>query len=299
VFCPLRSFPANPPASKMESRWGLVEEKVARQAVGRSESASHSKELAGPTYERFSRVFDVLELLVGHREGLTLTDISRRLNLPTSSTHNLMQKMVANGMVAVTTDLRYSLGARSVQLGVRINEGLEVRSLAQRHLSELAHDTGCDAYLAMALGRKVSYVDRAEGGNPVNVTIKLGQTLYLHATAAGKLYASYVDMFRQDLLTKDWPKLTGFTLVDREELELECAKIRVQGYAISREEAYLGVVGVAVPVCDARGNLVAALHCPLLQNDSSEGHISFVLKAAQAAARRVEEGLGRARISAL
>ena len=272
---------------------------MARQAVGRSKSVSHSKELAGPANERFSRVFDVLELLVGHREGLTLTDISRRLDLPTSSTHNLMQKMVANGMVAMTTDLRYSLGARSVQLGVRINEGLEVRSLAQRYLMDLSRETGGDAYLGMALGRKVSYVDRAEGTNSVTVAIKLGQSLYLHATAVGKLYASYVDTFRQDLLAKDWPKLTDFTLVDREELEMECAKIRVQGYAISREEAYLGVIGVAVPVCDARGNLVAALHCPLLQNDSSESHISFVLKTAQAAARRVEDELGRVRIGAL
>ena len=44
--------------------------------------------------DQFSRVFDVLELLVGHPDGMTVTEVSKRLDLPTSSTHNLLQRMV-------------------------------------------------------------------------------------------------------------------------------------------------------------------------------------------------------------
>ena len=67
--------------------------------------------------DRFSRVFDVLELLVGHPGGMTLTAISTRLGLPASSTHNLLQRMVASEVVVVTEGLRYSIGARTVRLG--------------------------------------------------------------------------------------------------------------------------------------------------------------------------------------
>lgn len=45
--------------------------------------------------DRVSRMFDVLELLVGHRDGMTVTEISKRLDLPISSTHNMLQRLVA------------------------------------------------------------------------------------------------------------------------------------------------------------------------------------------------------------
>jgi DNA-binding IclR family transcriptional regulator len=248
---------------------------------------------SGPAKDRFSRVFDVLELLVGHADGLTLTDISRRLQLPTSSTHNLLQKMVANEMLSVTSDLRYFVGARAVRLSLRITEGLEVRNIARRYLNELSLETGSDVYLGMGLGRKVSYVDRAQGTNSVSVAIRLGQPLYLHATAVGKLYSSYIEAFRAELMSQPKPELTDFTLVDRESLEVECAKIRLQEYAISREEAFLGIIGIAVPVCDAGGNLVAALHLPLLQNNFSDESLTFLLSRAQASAAAIESELGR------
>ncbi len=260
-----------------------------------SDGVDVATDASGAANDRFSRVFDVLELLVGHVEGLTLTDISRRLKLPTSSTHNLLQRMVTNETLTVTTDLHYMVGARAVRLGLRMTEGLEVRNIARRYLTDLSAETGGDVYLAVGLGRKVSYIDRTQGTSPVTVTIRLGQSLYLHATAVGKLFSAYVESFRAELLSQRWPRLTVHTLVDRDDLERECAKIRLQEFAINREEAYLGIVGVAVPVCDAAGNLVAAIHSPLLQNNLNEERLSFIVSASQAAAASIENDLGRTR----
>ena len=52
--------------------------------------------------DRFSRIFDVLELLVGHPDGMTLTEIVKRLDLPTSSAHNLLRRMVLADVVGMT-----------------------------------------------------------------------------------------------------------------------------------------------------------------------------------------------------
>ncbi len=38
--------------------------------------------------ERFSRIFDVLDILLTAREGLRLTEISQALGAPVSSTHS-------------------------------------------------------------------------------------------------------------------------------------------------------------------------------------------------------------------
>lgn len=243
--------------------------------------------------DRYSRTFDVLELLVGHPNGMTVTEIGTRLNLPISSSHNLIQRMVASEVVTVTEDLRYAVGLRAVRLGIRIVDGLEVRSLSRRYLLDLARATGDDVYLAVPFRQRVAYVDRFAGTGPVSVEIRLGQSLYLHATSVGKLFAAHDPMLRRRLFAKERPKLTAHTLTTKTDLERELTRIVEAGYSVSREEAIVGVVGFAVPVYAGNGELVAAIHISALTNRLTNADEQQVLSSAQAAAGRIERDLGR------
>jgi DNA-binding IclR family transcriptional regulator len=248
--------------------------------------------------DRFSRVFEVLELLVGHTGGMRLTEIVRRLDLPTSSAHNLLQRMVAADVVFVTDDLRYCIGARAVRLGFRIVGEMDVRAAARRSLQELARETGEDVYLATRAGSRVSYVDRVPGTRMVSVDIRLGQSLYLHATSVGKLFAANLPQLERQLLAQTPPRLTPQTLVASDELEVEFDLIRRSGYAISREEAIPGIVGIALPVYDADGALVAAVHVSALNAHLNKSRERQLIAAAAAAAAGIEKELGRLRSDA-
>lgn len=243
--------------------------------------------------DRFSRIFDVLELLVGHSRGLTLTEIVNHLGLPTSSAHNLLQRMVAAEVVTQTDDLRYGIGARAVRLGIRIVGELDVKVAARRALEDLARETGEDVYLAMRIGNRVAYVDRVEGNRMVSVDIRLGQTLYLHATSVGKLFAAHTPQLQRQLFTSERPRLTVHTLVDEDELEREFDRVRKLGYAVSREEAIPGIVGLAVPVYDADSELVAALHVSALSAQLTRARERKLIGLATAAAAQIERELGR------
>lgn len=243
--------------------------------------------------DRYARTFDVLELLVGHPDGMTVTEISKRLDLPISSSHNLLQRMVTAEVAAVTEDLRYSLGPRAVRLGIRIVDGLEVRALSRRHLQDLARETGDDIYLAVPLGRRVAYVDRFPGSRPVTVDIRLGQSLYLHATSVGKLFAAHDRQLRRKLFAGERPRLTPHTLTEPDELERELEKIIAQDYAISTEEAIVGVVGLAIPVRADHDAVVAAIHVSALSNTVTSEELETLLAAARATARAIERDLGR------
>lgn len=250
---------------------------------------------AAGSRDRYSRTFEVLELLVGRSDGMTVTEISKGLGLPVSSSHNLLQRMVAAEVVNVTEDLRYSLGPRAVRLGIRITDGLEVRAIARRHLQELARTTGEDVYLAVRLGRRVTYLDRVPGSRPVTVDIRLGQSLFLHATSVGKLFAAEQEPLRRRLFAEARPALTEHTLTEAADLERELARIREQGFAVSREEAVIGVVGLAVPVRDAYGAVVAALHISTLRAQITDEGQQRLVGSAQATAEAVERELGRSR----
>ena len=243
--------------------------------------------------DRYSRTFDVLELLVSRPEGMTVTEISTRLELPLSSSHNLLKRMVATEVAAVREDLRYSLGPRAVRLGIRIVDGLEVRAVSRRHLVELARETGDDVYLAVPLGRRVAYVDRFPGSRPVTVDIRLGQSLFLHATSVGKLFAAHDRHLRRKLFADERPRVTEHTIVDEAALEAELAKIVADDYAISREEAIIGVVGLAVPVRGEHGEIVAAIHISALRNRLTAESERELIDAAVASAVQIERDLGR------
>ncbi|MEX2290307.1 MAG: IclR family transcriptional regulator [Mycobacteriales bacterium] len=243
--------------------------------------------------DRFSRIFGVLELLAPHPAGLTVTEISQQLGLPLSSTHNLLQRLVKVEAVLVTSDLRYSIGGRAVRYGIRIMEGLNLRAVARRHLQDLAQLLGEDVYLAERFGDRIVYTDRVAGHRPIKLDIQLGQSLLLHATSVGKLFAAHHDELREKMMSRDRQRLTPTTLVEVEELEQELQEIRVQGYSVSRQEAVTGIIGVAVPVRDTQDKVVAAIHLSALAAHWEPTTEEAWLLQTTATAASVEKNLGR------
>jgi len=158
--------------------------------------------------DRYLRTFDILTLLVNHKDGLRLTEIKDVLGLPVSSVHNVLQTMVSADVVVVDDDLRYSVGPRTVALALRTVQSLDVRSLARRPLQDLAREIGDDVYLGLRLGKRVIYADRILGTQRISLDIRLGEALHLHSTATGKLFAAFDDRLAAQALTDKLPKIT-------------------------------------------------------------------------------------------
>lgn len=243
--------------------------------------------------DRVSRQFDVLELLVTHQQGMSVTEISKRLELPISSAHNLLQRLVAADVVVVSAGPRYSVGTRLVRLAIRTVDGLEIGAVARRHLQALARTVGDDVYLAVRLGNRVVYVERVPGTRSVTVDIRLGQALFLHGTAVGKLFAAYHPQLETRMLANERPQLTPHTLTDPDELRAELAKIRTEHHSVSLEESIVGVVGLATPVMNANDELTAALHISALRAHMDDDRMASAVAAAQSASRAIERDLGR------
>ena len=243
--------------------------------------------------DRYLRSFDVLNLLVQHKEGLRLTEIKDALKLPVSSVHNMLQTMVSAEVATVSDDLRYSVGPRAVSLALRTLGSLDVRTLSRRYLQELAKTIGDDVYFALRVGKRVIYADRCLGTQRISLDIRLGEPLFLHSTATGKLYAANDSKLAAQVLAVPLPKLTAATITDAKELEREYARIRTQGYAKSLEESVEGIIGYAVPVHDGTGQMVAAIHASVLTKRATKAHERQLLDATRGCAAQIEKQLGR------
>ncbi|HSW18040.1 MAG TPA: IclR family transcriptional regulator [Ramlibacter sp.] len=244
--------------------------------------------------DRYLRTFDVLDLLVRHKEGLRLTEIKDALSLPVSSVHNMLQTMVSADVASVDSELRYSVGPRAVALALRTVQSLDIRSLARRPLQELAKAIGDDVYLGLRLGKRVIYADRILGTQRISLDIRLGEPLFLHSTATGKLFAAYDERLAAQVLADRLLKLTAHTITDPKELEREYQRIRAAGFAKSHEESMEGVVGYAIPIRDASDQLAAAVHASVLTSRATKAHERKILASARECAQQIEKLLGHA-----
>ena len=242
--------------------------------------------------DRYLRTFDVLALLVRNKEGLRLTEIKDALGLPVSSVHNMLHTMVTAEVLTVTDDLHYSVGPRAVGIALSTVASLDVRTLARRHLLDLARQGGDDVYLAMHLGQRVFYADRCPGTQRISLDIRLGEPLQLHSTATGKLFAAFDDRLAARALAGPLPRQTAHTITDARQLEAEFQRIRSRGYAKSEQEALEGIVGYSVPIRHASGILAAAIHVSVIGARATRAHERKLIAAALECATQVERGLG-------
>ena len=242
--------------------------------------------------DRYLRSFHVLGLLVGNEGGLRLTEIKRALQLPVSSVHNMLQTMVAAEVLNVTPDLRYTIGSRMVGTSLNTVQSLDIRSLARRPLQALAKAIGADAYLGIKLGQRVFYADRAPGIQRISLDIRLGETLHLHSTATGKLFAANDPLLASRALAGPLPRQTANTITDPELLRAEFAAIVQRGYATSREEAVEGIAGFAVPVWQPDGRMAAAVHISLIAGRAVRTQEKRLIGAARDCAAQIERALG-------
>ncbi|MGQ0615957.1 MAG: IclR family transcriptional regulator [Acidimicrobiia bacterium] len=241
---------------------------------------------------RIERIFDVLTYLGSHPEGRSLSQVAADLDLPVSSSHDLLRSLTEAGGAVLAGDKRYSLGFRAVSLALSIVDAIDVRSVARPHLERLRDTLDETVYLAVREGDQVVYADRLPGGQRVSFSIGLGQVRALHGSSVGKLMAANDAALEAAVLAG--PELEAFTpatIVDPRRLRREFAAIRDRGYSISLGEGIAGVVGLAAPIVDPNGAVRAAAMVAVpearLPNERIADFVAAMRECTQAVSRQL------------
>jgi DNA-binding IclR family transcriptional regulator len=88
----------------------------------------------------------------------------------------------------------------------------------------------------------------------------LGAPIPPHQGAPGKLLLAFApEELREKVLAQDLRSATTHARIRPEDLRAELDLVRERGYAASMEERVAGVAGIAAPVRDHAGGVVAAL----------------------------------------
>jgi len=206
--------------------------------------------------ESVQRAIAVLNVLAGARGELGTNEIARRTGLNVSTVSRLLATLADGGLLRhIPATGRYRLGIRILQLASVARESLDIPALARASLEELTERTGETATLSMPGEHDVLTVDFVQSGSSVRSVAAIGRNSVAHATAVGKVFLGWGGRLPEGELAA----YTGRTITDRAQLAAEIGQVRAQGWALAIGEREPELNGIAAPVCDTSGQLVAIL----------------------------------------
>ena len=208
------------------------------------------------------KAIHILSCFTPDQTELSLADISHKLQLPKSTTLNLLRTLEAYGYVVKTYPaMNYRLGYSVMQLNYYAQMAMPVVRMSLPFLEDLQLKTGKTIYLTTHIDGKVLYLEVAHQNRRIFSYSITGKTLHMHCTGCGKAMLAYLpeEEQRKVLATHGLPAFTPNTITNEEQLFQELSEIRKRGYATDQEEETLGVRCVAVPIRNAQGYPTAAL----------------------------------------
>ncbi|VTU12847.1 MULTISPECIES: IclR family transcriptional regulator [unclassified Variovorax] len=202
----------------------------------------------------------VLELLSRSDRALGLTQIGRELSMGKSNVHRLMQALVETRFVLRDEESgSYAPSIKLWELGSAVLSKLDLRRHAERQMEALMVLTGESVHLSVLDGTEVVYVHKVDSPNPVRAYSQIGGRAPAYCVATGKVQLAYVaPSILQDVAKRLEPH-TERTITDPAAFLKEMRKVREQGFALNRAEWRNDVWGIASPVRDTRGSMIAAI----------------------------------------
>lgn len=235
------------------------------------------------------RLVRILETFTPTRTAQTTAEIGRRAGLPRSTAHRIVGELVDAGLLERDDERRVRIGMRLWELATRSSHALRLRQAALPYMERVQVRVREHTQLAILEQDEALFLERLSAPESgANVTRVAGR-LPVHASSSGLVLLAFGPHDLQErVLARALPRVTPATLVEPTALRRKLAEIRTLGHAIAPGYVDEVSTGVAVPVRDETGAVIAALSVVLPRDAETQ----FALVELHRAARDTERALG-------
>lgn len=200
--------------------------------------------------------FQLIRALEQAPGPLSLKLLSKRAGMEPSKAHLYLVSFCNLGLLAQNEAGYYALGPYALQLGLSALNKIDLAQLARAALLELRDETGEAASLSVHGDKGPVIVGKVDGLKDDPVVIRLGLTLRIAHSAAGRVFMAFSD-------SRTVQRLLDAEIADRQttpaEVERVRNRVREQGYARAESLAHAGFSSLAAPVFDHEGKLAGAV----------------------------------------
>lgn len=238
--------------------------------------------------------FTLIEAMAAHGEPIGLSDLGRRTEMPRSRVYRLLQGLLAAGYVAQEVDgERYQLTLKLVHIGQAVAESTALTASARPVMMRLRDAAQQTVVLSSVERTGVRIIDMVRLDSPIQIVLRPGSQLPLHATAQGKLVLAFGDEHhRQAVASTTLLPETSHTIVDGGVLTREIEGVRARGWADAPEQTIIGLNALAAPVFDAGGKLIATMAIIGIMSNLPSPPAKAAIELVRGAAAEISKKLG-------
>jgi IclR family acetate operon transcriptional repressor len=226
---------------------------------GRPSNAGSTE--SGGEVQSLDRAIALLEVLA-LSDGMTLSEVARRAELPTSTVHRLLTTLERRGLVGhEPASGHWMVGLGLFRIGSTYLRIRKLPEIARTQIRELSHAVDETVNLSLIDGPQLICVAQMESHAAVRAFFRIGGNLPIHASGGGKaiLAAMSAEARRAWLGNDQLQRFTEHTHVSRRALQTELTTITERGFSIDDEEHTPGMRCVAAAVLDEWREPVGAI----------------------------------------
>jgi DNA-binding IclR family transcriptional regulator len=238
------------------------------------------------------KAVDLLEAFsIGHSR-YTLAGLADRTGYPKTTIHTILKTLESRGYVERVGE-SYALGSAVISLSQAALANVEIRDRAAPLLRQMADELGESVYLTVPGREHILYIYAIESSQRLEARSAIGDVAYYHSTSVGKAILAHLPSARVSEILDEvgLPQRTPTTIVSREKLLTELARIKEQGFATDHSENERETYCVGAPVFDASHQVVGSCsvsgNSPRIVGEELDHHAKVVVSSADAISKRL------------
>lgn len=242
------------------------------------------------------RALQILRLVGNSEEPMSLTDISKALDIPKTTTFNIINTLVDENCLIIKDNRSklYELGIGIYELGNLYINKVEYLSIVKEAIKTIKDTLSTSSFFCVVDNDELIYIDKAEMSDTVKTSIRLGYRMPMYSASLGKTILSFYD---EDSLDSYFNRVelksrTQKTITDKNKLKLELQKDKSNGYAISDEENDPGLYCIAAPVFNNEGKPFASISASFVKMNINDEVIEKAKRVVVEQAKKISRLLG-------
>ncbi len=234
---------------------------------------------------------DILELFASTPEGMTISEVARRLNRTMSEIFRMLLCLEQRGYLAQSANKdRYYLTLRLFRLAQEHPPTKRMVTQALPIMHWLAHELRQSCHLGVLDRGHVVILAQVDSPESTGFYVKVGSKVDLMHAATGHVILAHQTDDACERAIQEWA--VEANKKKPADLDGHLAKIRVRGYERRASYEVAGIINISFPVLNSQGNAVAGLTVPFVKRIEDSISIPKVIAALGTASRQISEAMG-------
>lgn len=207
------------------------------------------------------KAFILLDAFTDEKKEWGVRELAYKTGYNKSTVYRLLSTLVSLNVIHQNENEKYRLGSKLFELGNRVSLYQSLITVTNQPIKNVALEIQETVLLGTLKEQQVFYLNKADSLQGLKISTSIGSFQPIHATASGKLLLAFSSVDKQEDYFKN-TSLTSFTqntITKKNELKNRLQIIKNQKYALDLEEFELGLICIAIPIFNKKGNVIASI----------------------------------------